>query len=636
MPRGLTGGGGVSGITWTSRIPYLSYTDNFDNCSFKPKARALVDLLAYFFQFNSPPPFRNPRSNVFSPIVHPSYLLNMAFNQYRPKSHFIAPHSWSNDPCGAVYIPEIQEYIICYQWNPGTTEGGNCAWGMARSKDLVTWRDCPPAIQNGTTYDRLGVFSGSIVSRLVDGQRVLFLFYTSVSALPIHWSKPYLKGCESQSVAISRDFGESWVRYEGNPLLDVPPHGPDTTGWRDPFVSTWPSLSTLLDSSQDTNYMMIASGKRDHGPQLQLYQSDNFSEWHHLSILLDAKVDSKISETSTLTWGKNFECASFFSIGERDYIIVGVEEDEDSTRHNSHCTVWLSGKLQLDVDGKPYFEVLGHGLLDHGISYAPHIFRDAQGRLLQLGWADEAAQKHVVRAQGWAGCLAHPRELFEISRPATGMLDYDEWTRDSTSGEMTTLGIRPAPQVSALRGSNVISSLTAFERIKSTNYEVEATFSNLAGAEKFVFNVREAPDSREVTKIILDLEEHQIVVDRSRSSLSNLGTSRPDAGFFQLLPDEGLQVRIFVDNSIIEVFVNDRFALTSRVYPTLDTAVGVSYDFGSVGVADVTFQCWTDLKDAWPYRSSVVVDEAVFREVPEIKKGLEHVQVEELPVQLVR
>jgi beta-fructofuranosidase len=112
----------------------------------------------------------------------------MAFTRFRPTSHFIAPHSWMNDPCGAIYIPETGEHIICYQWNPGTAYGGNCAWGMARSKDLVQWKDCQTALRNGTSYDCLGVFSGSIVSRVIDGRRVLFLFYRSISALPIHVS----------------------------------------------------------------------------------------------------------------------------------------------------------------------------------------------------------------------------------------------------------------------------------------------------------------------------------------------------------------------------------------------------------------------------------------------------------------
>jgi beta-fructofuranosidase len=110
----------------------------------------------------------------------------MAFARFRPTSHFIAPHSWMNDPCGAIYVPETQEYIVCYQWNPGTPNGGNSAWGMAKSRDLVTWEDCSPALRKEESYDHLGVFSGSIISRIVDGRRVLFLFYTSISALPLH------------------------------------------------------------------------------------------------------------------------------------------------------------------------------------------------------------------------------------------------------------------------------------------------------------------------------------------------------------------------------------------------------------------------------------------------------------------
>lgn len=553
----------------------------------------------------------------------------MSFNRFRPKSHFLAPHSWSNDPCGAVYIPELQQYIICYQWNPGTTEGGNCAWGMAKSSDLVTWEDCAPAIQNGPSYDSLGVFSGSIVSRLVDGERILFLYYTSVSALPIHWSKPYIHGCETQSVAISRDLGASWHRYENNPLLETAPKKDATTGWRDPFVSKWPSLSKLIDTSAETDYMMIASGERGHGPQLHLYRSDNLCDWQHLSIILNAKSGTKIAEESPLRFGVNFECASFFSADKYDYIIVGVEEPESSQRHCHRYTVWLCGNLSLDEAGEPRFNIKGHGLLDHGISYAPHIFRDAHGRLLQLGWADEAAEKHVVKDQNWAGCLVHPRELFEVSKPLQPDLSEacHEWTEDEDSGQMTTLGIRPAPQVTALRGTGNSLSYQEFHGIRSNNFEVEASFSNLTGQEVFVFNVREAPGSVEVTKLVIDLSNNQILIDRSRSSLSNLGETTLDVGSFRLLPGEDLQLRLFVDVSIVEVYANDRFALTSRIYPTLDTAVGTSAHLGNFALKNVEFRCWTGLKDAWPSRTSTPHQVEDMKDGVELEPGLEHVEL---------
>lgn len=543
----------------------------------------------------------------------------MAFNRFRPTSHFIPPHSWSNDPCGAVYIPETKEYRICYQWNPGTTRGGNSAWGMARSKDLVTWEDCSPALRNGATYDRLGVFSGSIVSRIVDGRRVLFLFYTSVSAVPIHWSLPYLDGCESQSVAFSTDYGNSWQRYEHNPLMTIPPKLERTTGWRDPFVSKWEPMSKLLGVDSSMNYMMIASGERGRGPQLLLYQSNDLLDWQPTCTLLDVEANAKITPTSELNFGMNFECASFFTIGERHYIIVGIEEDKTSKRHDGHALLWLSGTLSLQ-NGKPKFEITSHGQLDHGIAYAAHIFRDAEGRILQLGWANEAANREAVEKQGWAGLLTHPKELYEISVPISQVEgDMDRWNIDESSVTMTTLGMRLAPQVSQLRQSQTapITSLEGLRSLRSTNYDISATFRNTSGTERFVFNVRESPSTAEVTKIVFDLANHRISIHRSRSSLENLGESSPDEGKFFLLSGEDLDVRIVVDNSIIEVFANERFAVTSRVYPSLESSKGVSWDFGGFAENGVEVSCWEGLKGAWPTRreSAAGIEEVMTEKV---------------------
>ncbi|KAH7318049.1 glycosyl hydrolase [Stachybotrys elegans] len=530
-----------------------------------------------------------------------------SFHRFRPTSHFIAPHSWSNDPCGAVFVPETQEYLICYQWNPGTTDGGNCAWGMAKSRDLVTWEDCMPALWNGTTYDRKGVFSGSIVSRLVDGKRVLYLYYTSVSALPIHWSKPYIHGCESQSVAISSDYGLSWHRHSANPLLASPPKGPATSGWRDPFVSQWPSLSTLLQHDSSTSYMMIASGERGRGPQLHLYQSNDMINWEYTSMLLDVASNFSIPPDSPLLKAVNFECASFFTLDQTDYIIVGIEEPADSSRHNGHCLLWLSGTLCTD-DGSPRFRIRGYGFLDHGLLYAAHIFRDAQGRLIQLGWADEAAKQSTIKRQGWAGCLGYPRELIHITRPATGGPVPNGWVLDEDRGQMSTLGVRPAPQVAQLRDAACTrSSLEGFCEMKSTNYEVEATLSGLTGSERLVLDLRASADFAETTKLVVDLAVGQVIVDRSCSSLAGLGAQANDTGYFTLLEGEELRLRFFVDESVLEVFLNERFALTSRIYPSMEASMRVSYDFGAFDTSKVQFRFWEGLGSAWLKRGSATV-----------------------------
>jgi beta-fructofuranosidase len=147
-------------------------------------------------------------------------------------------------------------------------------------------------------------------------------------------SKDYIKGCESQSVAFSTGLGISWHRYESNPLLATPPKKEATTGLRDPFVSRLEKISTLLGLDHSTDYMILASGERAHGSQLYIYQSNNLLDWEPVGTVLDVKAGSKIPPRGNLKFGMNFECASFFSIGSNDYLTLGVEEDQDSTRHN--------------------------------------------------------------------------------------------------------------------------------------------------------------------------------------------------------------------------------------------------------------------------------------------------------------
>ncbi|QLI74577.1 uncharacterized protein G6M90_00g107190 [Metarhizium brunneum] len=153
-----------------------------------------------------------------------------------------------------MYILESQAYLVCYQWNPGTTKGGNCAWGMAKSKDLVTWEDCKVTIWNGTSYDSPGVFSGSIASRVVAVKR---LYTCAIPAYP-PWQSTGLSRTSTDEKHNQSPTRQTWVKHRNNPLLAVPLKEATATGWRDPFVIQSQSLLKLLNVRQDKNYIMLA------------------------------------------------------------------------------------------------------------------------------------------------------------------------------------------------------------------------------------------------------------------------------------------------------------------------------------------------------------------------------------------
>ena len=73
------------------------------------------------------------------------------------------------------------------------------------------------------------------------------------------------------------------------------------------------------------------------------------------------------------------------------------------------------------------------------------------------------------------------------------------------------------------------------------------------------------------------LKNSLISIESSFSSILPDVLSRgPETGEFLLEPDEMLKLRIFIDKSVVEVFANDRQAVSMRVYPGLKRSTGVS------------------------------------------------------------
>ena len=73
----------------------------------------------------------------------------------------------------------------------------------------------------------------------------------------------------------------------------------------------------------------------------------------------------------------------------------------------------------------------------------------------------------------------------------------------------------------------------------------------------------------------------------------------PEQGPLSLGEDEALQLRIFIDRSIIEVFANDQQCLTLRVYPSRADSAGVTL-FARGGAAQLrSLRAW-QMRSVWP------------------------------------
>ena len=129
--------------------------------------------------------------------------------KWRPQYHFSAPQDWMNDPNGLVFFNG--KYRMSFQHRHPLFKG--TSWGNAVSTDLVHWQVLQPAILN----DDLGnIFSGTAA---VDWKDTSGFFGGKPGLLAMF---TYSKGADvgqTEGLAYSRDGGDTWQKFEGNPVI---------------------------------------------------------------------------------------------------------------------------------------------------------------------------------------------------------------------------------------------------------------------------------------------------------------------------------------------------------------------------------------------------------------------------------
>jgi len=431
---------------------------------------------------------------------------------HRPRYHFMPPSQWMNDPNGPIFWRG--EYHLFYQYGPLPDNWGLKYWGHAVSDDLVRWRHLPVALEPAPGGpDKDGVWSGCAV----DNGGAMTLLYTGVEP-------------EAQCIATSRD-GIAFEKYAGNPIIAGPPEGLAVTGFRDPCV--W--------REDDDWYMLIGSGIKDVGGAPLLYRSPDLRQWEYLHPLCVGKKE----ET-----GEMWECPDFFALGDWQLLFFSP--------------FGLPHYFTGDYAGHR-FTPLADGKLDYGRHfYAPKSFLDGQGRRILWGWCWEGRKEEAAKAAGWAGVMSLPRVL--------------------TLGTDGLLCQTPAPEVETLRGSEHLHicehPLDGWEEIElgplpGDSLELHVMLDP-GNSRECGLSLRRSPDGREETRLVFNRETGMLGIDRAKSSLDPAQNVGYHDGPVLLGPDEPLDLRIFIDRSLLEVFANGRSCLTSRVYPTRADSMGMA------------------------------------------------------------
>ncbi|KAH8689611.1 glycosyl hydrolases family 32 superfamily [Talaromyces proteolyticus] len=543
-------------------------------------------------------------------------------SKWRPTFHLNAPSGWLNDPCGLGYDPSTRLYHVAFQWNPRGNDWGNVSWGNSTSYDMVSWKTSPdPYLTPSTDYDCYGIFTGCLRPTDIDGSPgALTCIYTSVKHLPIHYTLPYVQGCESLSLAVSHDSGLTWRRLSCNPILSGPPCHLQVTGWRDPFVCFWRGSSMQLSQSEtgDHLYGFLSGGVVGETPTVFVYiiNPNDLRDWKFIGCLVDVGLNFRPSRWSG-DFGVNWEVANVLELSSeedgisRTFVIVGAEgclqskDDVTGSRIKAQTArtprqqLWMALKAKSSDDASSNSALATYsfaGIFDHGCYYAANSFYDpVTGRHVFYGWVtEEDLPDNLRHAQGWSGLISLPRTvqlqvLHNIVRARSSKLQTitSIETEADSRGTYTvrTLGTQPDDRLKKLRAkasSFTLQNLTlhsscsadSIMTLKTSRWEVEARFAVHKQCTRAGIQITHSAKLKTSTVLTWEPLTENFTVERPHPTYPGINhgvESAPHTLFtFRDVHDneveETLRIRAIFDKSILEVFINERTALSTRIY----------------------------------------------------------------------
>lgn len=448
---------------------------------------------------------------------------------HRPIYHFIPPSGWMNDPNGPITDADRMHHLF-YQHNPDGGWHEQMHWGHARTRDLVHWEHLPIALYPDMPYDKDGIYSGSALE--LNGEPILF--YTGI--------RP-----EVQCIALGSSDYSNWQKAPA-PIVSGRPDGLKLDGFRDPTIWFDPNGSRLN--------MGIGSGISGGTGCVLRYSAEAASrtDWRFDGFLLRGHPALLV----------NCECPDYWQHDDANWVMIASPQADDPRRGAG--TVWLTG---VHVDGE--FNPKRQGLLDASpLYYAPKSFWHIDGRRVVWGWMREARSVDKAAGREWAGVMSLPREV-----------ELDE---------AGTVRVRPSPEVQSLRGAPI-----AIGGERSDLYDGEGRVKTTIGATPAVEHCIELEPSASGS-VALSLYEDEVAGESivvsfnfatgelrltlmfawddsegkpvARTTVCGVNCDLPNVdGVFRLGDMEPLSLRVFLDHSVIEVFANDRAAMSGRYYP---------------------------------------------------------------------
>ena len=456
---------------------------------------------------------------------------------YRPNYHFATPEGRCMPFDPNGCIFWKGRYHMFYIFQ----EDGDHNWGHVSSIDLLHWHHHPTALVGG-------MFSGNC-----------FLNMEGVPTICHH------KCNVGNSMVVSRDDElDTWHYLESNPITPETKEGDEHHG----KYRSWDPFGFVHNGA----YYAIFGGKRAAIAKSKTLEGP----WEYCGDLMAHSVDG-------IALDEDISCADLVEFGDKHLLLC--------ISHRMGCRYYIG-----EWKNEQFFPE-SHGQMswaDNGF-FAPRSLLDGKGRRIMWSWLIDRRPEEDQKASGWSGSMCLPRHLYPAPDNSLriGVPEELERLRYNHRGfERMHIAADSELKIDAVRGNSIEILLEC----------------RLNGASRFGLKVCCSPDDEEQTLVYYDAVEKNLVIDTNKSrkgtyegkEFIDRAPRKLEAGPFSLEPEEVLKLRIFIDKSIVEVFANDRQAVTRRIYPSRTDSLGVSVFSRGAGTSISSLQAW-DMAATNPY-----------------------------------
>jgi len=461
-----------------------------------------------------------------------------AGNIWRPQFHGMPSGSWTNETHGLIYSGG--RYHVFFQKNANGPYMSRLHWGHISSENLYDWTEEPIAIYPGESYDIKGCWSGCVYE---DGGDT-YLIYTAVDN-----AKATIAQAQAKDSGLI-EWEKQGVIINGRPsgLSD---------DFRDPYFFT----------ANNQKYIIVGTSKNNIGA-CTLHKYENGSWTNDGTIFFQGGNANQ--------HGTFWEMPNVTPMGDGKYLFTCTPLNT-GVGVRTLCwvgTISTDGKFSPDGEVQ-YLEMAGISRDGYGL-LSPSIYQE-NGKTLLLGIVPDKLPTQNNYEMGWAHNYSLLREISLaadgslIQKPYSGLTAMR--TETSYSKELALNGIESlAPvsgrQIELLGEFNVASGTCGFNFLKSDSKQVSLTYDADNG------------------KLTLDMTSlDRTVNDGVYGGIYSVALPK------KVALGEKLKLHVYLDGSIADIFVNDTWAYSVRIFS--NDAAQVETEAFATAQMQASLKAWT-------------------------------------------